>query len=489
MLLVGAPPPRRWAPGAARAGPGTGAHAGGGGAARAQRLPARATQQQQQQQHQPQDTLNAPRPREHLRVLRYPNGDERVIRYPAYAQDADGTATSASARAASVAAAAAPPPTATPAKQPAPPSSRAAPAAGSGDSGTAGGGGGGGGSSGLASSSLDDYLSWDVTGLWSSSTARPEAPSSPDAPPQPSPSMPPAAADAPSNDATSEAAAPPTEHLSDADYLESLFAAAYATEKQQPKPLAPRGTSSRPATAATTPAAPSKPPTNDDPSPPLPAGTYQVLTGCPWPVPRPLYTLALRGSASAAAAALASRLRRQQDEAAAANNAADDDADAGGDQDRVGSTYTLSVRTRDRGAADDLARALGKAADWAAHMDVGARRDGVVAFASERDARRYAALLERPASAEEPGGGHSGVAVARVDSHALFRAAADVQSVVVYLPPCGGGGAGFEAAAGGDSDSGSGSDGSGSSSGGESSGESGGTVPRPHQLAAALLRG
>jgi hypothetical protein len=431
-------------------------------------LPRRATQQQTNH-----SDLLPSRPREHLRVLRYPNGDERVIRYPDYAPD-DGAGRAAAAASSSATAPAAP--------AALPSASRAAPAAGSGDSGPAASGGSSGSSSGPASASLDDYLSWDVTGLWSSSTARPQAP------PSSSSSSSSAAAAAPSTaaPADADAAGPAAEtgaadataeppRLSDAEYLESLFAAAYnppPSEQKQQQVLAPRGTSSRPAAAAA--AAAAAAPASITPAPaqtkeeqPLPSGTYQVLEGCPWPMPRPLYTLALRGSASAAAAALASRLHRKR---YGADGGGDDDEDesAAADDDRVGSTYTLSVRTRDRGAAGDLARALGKGAEWAARMDVGARRDGVVAFGSERDARRFAALLERPASADEPGGGHSGVAVARVDSHALFRAAADVRSMVVYLPPCGG-------------DDGSSNDDD------DQQSSSGRTVPRPHQLAAALL--
>jgi len=442
--------PRRWCAG------GAGPPAVAGAGRRAPVPPARAMQNQSS----PAATPNKQQqPREHLRVLRYPNGDERVIRYPAYvAEDAGGARPSPSAASAASAATATTTTT----------TARAAPAAGSGDSGSSGMGGG------VASASLDDYLSWDVTGLWSSSSARPEAPSGgggggggssieqrdeeeqQDQQPQEED-------EAPSSSAAADRRRSKQQQQSDADYLESLFAAAYAQ-----RPAMPKGMSSRP----TTQAAPGASDGTASPSP-LPAGTYQVLTGCPWPVPRPLYTLALRHSASAAAAALASRLHPPQQ---------DDDGNAAAstspDEDRVGSTYTLSVRTRDHGAADDLARALGKGRDWAARMDVGSRRDGVVAFASERDARRFAELLEAPADGDQPGGGHSGVAVARVDSHALFRAADDVKSVVVYLPPCTKGGA--EGAAGEATTSASDDDGDAAAACGR--------MPRPHELAAALLR-
>jgi hypothetical protein len=477
----------------------TGAPAVAGAPADRRAVPtARAMQQQHQQQSPPSETP-ASRPREHLRVLRYPNGDERVIRYPAYAAE-DGVGARASAATAAAGGAAATTTTAsaaTSAATTATTQARPAPAAGSGDSSNSGismGGGGGGG--GVASASLDDYLSWDVTGLWSSSSARPQVSNSGAAPPTsaaaaaPHPPLRPAeekegdeeAAAGPAaeaDDATTASSPPADRPLSDADYLESLFAAAYAS----PQAAAPathtpappkRGTSSRPQ--------PQPQQAAEVGEGALPAGTYQVLTGCPWPVPRPLYTVALRHSASAAAAALASRLHPPQQPQEGGSGKPSVDANA--DDDRVGSTYTLSVRTRDRGAADDLARTLGKGPDWAARMDVGSRRDGVVAFGSERDARRFAALLESPG---EPGGGHSGVAVARVDSHALFRATGDVKSVVVYLQPCtrlGGAGGGAGGGASTDEDGGA-SD----TDDGATASSSAGRVPRPHELAAALLRG
>lgn len=53
-------------------------------------------------------------------------------------------------------------------------------------------------------------------------------------------------------------------------------------------------------------------------------------------------------------------------------------------------------------------------------------RDGVVAFESDVDAERFASMLE-----EE---GHSGVLVAQVDSHRLFRMATELAALVVLLP-------------------------------------------------------
>ncbi|KAF8072841.1 PARP16 [Scenedesmus sp. PABB004] len=123
--------------------------------------------------------------------------------------------------------------------------------------------------------------------------------------------------------------------------------------------------------------------------------TYEVLRGCPWVLPRPLFVLALRERGAAL-----------EDEG-------------------VRATYTLRTKVQQEGAAEALAQLLNKQ-HLAGALDVAEMRDGVVAFEAPGDADSFAGLLE-----EE---GHSQVLVAEVDSHKLFRMATDVRALVVLLP-------------------------------------------------------
>jgi hypothetical protein len=122
--------------------------------------------------------------------------------------------------------------------------------------------------------------------------------------------------------------------------------------------------------------------------------SYQILHGCPWVLPRPLYVLTCKGKGSDA------------------------------DQD-IRSMYTLRTKVQQEGAADALAKLL-KKQHLADALEVAEMRDGVVVFEFDVDADRFASMLE-----EE---GHSQVAVAEVDSHRLFRTVSDVQGLVVLLP-------------------------------------------------------
>lgn len=140
--------------------------------------------------------------------------------------------------------------------------------------------------------------------------------------------------------------------------------------------------------------------------------SYELLEGCPWPAPRPLFLLATPAAGDS------------------------DEGDAGATH----THRTLLPRADIEGEMDSL---LGgrRRQDGSPLIRCGQIVDGVVAFEDEGSAERYGAMLEE--------GGAAGVAVARCDSHALFRAVRDARGVVVFLRP-----APF--------------------------------VPRPHQLAAAL---
>lgn len=121
---------------------------------------------------------------------------------------------------------------------------------------------------------------------------------------------------------------------------------------------------------------------------------YQVLHGCPWVLPRPVFVLACKGPGAAA-------------------------------EDDIRNTYTLRTKVEQEGAADALAKLL-KKQHLSDVLEVAEMRDGVVAFEAAADADRFASKLE-----EE---GHSQVMIAEVDSHKLFRMVSDVRALVVLLP-------------------------------------------------------
>lgn len=138
--------------------------------------------------------------------------------------------------------------------------------------------------------------------------------------------------------------------------------------------------------------------------------SYEILQGCPWPVPRPLYVIAARQPGSDA-----------------------------------GLTHTLRTRLPLTDVENELTRVLrGKAAADAGNPLIRCSEmvDGVVTFETEEEAERYGELLEQGGTAE-------GVAVARCDSHELFRSVQGVKGAVVLV-------------------------------------RKGGKVPFPHQLASAL---
>ncbi|KAG2454261.1 hypothetical protein HYH02_001293 [Chlamydomonas schloesseri] len=119
--------------------------------------------------------------------------------------------------------------------------------------------------------------------------------------------------------------------------------------------------------------------------------SYQILTGSPWLLPRPLFVLAQE-----------SVLHEGQ-----------------------GSLYTLQTRINQEGAMDELAAVLKRPALSSA-LSFSRMKDGVLAFDRAEDAARFATCLE----ADLPGE----VQVMEVDSRQLFLLTADSQAVVVYLP-------------------------------------------------------
>jgi len=146
--------------------------------------------------------------------------------------------------------------------------------------------------------------------------------------------------------------------------------------------------------------------------------SYEILQGCPWPVPRPVYVLAARQPGNEA-----------------------------------GLTHTLRTRLPLSDVEDELTKLL----RGPTHVDSTGKKkkpliscselvDGIVTFEAEDDAERYGQLLEESGTADS-------VAVARCDSHELFRDVQGVQGAVVLLR------------------------------------RTGGKVPLPHQLASALRGG
>ena len=122
--------------------------------------------------------------------------------------------------------------------------------------------------------------------------------------------------------------------------------------------------------------------------------SYEILQGCPWPAPRPLYVLAARQPGSEA-----------------------------------GLTHTLRTRLALGDVENELTRLLrGKQASESLDPLIRCSQmvDGVITFESEGDAERYGELLEQSGTAE-------GVAVARCDSHELFRNVQGAKGAVVLL--------------------------------------------------------
>ncbi|KAK9817731.1 hypothetical protein WJX72_001359 [[Myrmecia] bisecta] len=120
-------------------------------------------------------------------------------------------------------------------------------------------------------------------------------------------------------------------------------------------------------------------------------GSYEILEGSPWVQSRPVFVLAVQQTGRDSSAA-----------------------------------YTLRTRVSRPKAEDELTKVLGRTRpDGSSLLRVEELLDGVVMFESEDDAERFGGLLEAD--------GHCDMLVARCDSHALFRMAGDVRSLVVLL--------------------------------------------------------
>lgn len=121
-------------------------------------------------------------------------------------------------------------------------------------------------------------------------------------------------------------------------------------------------------------------------------GSYEILRGCPWPVPRPLYVLSVAQGSSDA-----------------------------------GLTHTLRTRLPRADLENEITRVLGnrRRENGDPLIQCGELTDGVVAFDSEEQAQEYGAHLEDSGALE--------VSVAQCDSHELFRGINEVKAVVVLM--------------------------------------------------------
>ncbi|KAG2426735.1 hypothetical protein HXX76_012793 [Chlamydomonas incerta] len=120
--------------------------------------------------------------------------------------------------------------------------------------------------------------------------------------------------------------------------------------------------------------------------------SYQILTGSPWLLPRPLFVLAQE-----------SLLHEGQ-----------------------GSLYCLQTRiSQEEGAMDELAAVL-KRPGLASRLSHSRLKDGVLAFDRAEDAARFATCLEADLAGE--------VQVMEVDSRQLFLLTGDAAALVVYMP-------------------------------------------------------
>ncbi|GLC45704.1 hypothetical protein PLESTF_000471300 [Pleodorina starrii] len=119
-------------------------------------------------------------------------------------------------------------------------------------------------------------------------------------------------------------------------------------------------------------------------------GSYQLLTGSPWLLPRPLFVLTQQQAATGQA-----------------------------------TLYCLQARIQHEEVQDELAMVL-KRPSLAGALSFSRMKDAVVAFDRAEDAARYATCLEADLPDE--------VDVMEVDSRQLFLLTGDVDAVVAYLP-------------------------------------------------------
>lgn len=128
--------------------------------------------------------------------------------------------------------------------------------------------------------------------------------------------------------------------------------------------------------------------------------SYEILTGCTWPVPKPLYILAsctLQDSDTSMTHTLRTRIPRTDLE------------------NELNKVLNRRNKKHNRSLSDQY-EPLIRCSEIV---------DGVVAFEDDSDAERYGQLLEE--------NGTLGVTVARCDSHELFRNVREAKGVVIYL--------------------------------------------------------
>ncbi|GFR53109.1 hypothetical protein Agub_g15824 [Astrephomene gubernaculifera] len=165
--------------------------------------------------------------------------------------------------------------------------------------------------------------------------------------------------------------------------------------------------------------------------------SYQILTGSPWLLPRPLYVLALRQppppsppppppSQQPWGGALWTHHHHQEPQQQQHLPPPDPQEVATGDAAQL---YWLPTRTVMQEEQQELAAVL-KRPSLSLSLSLSALRDGVVAFGAAEDAARFATCLE----AEQQAAGQQ-VDVMEVDSHQLFRLTGQVGALVVYLAP------------------------------------------------------
>lgn len=119
--------------------------------------------------------------------------------------------------------------------------------------------------------------------------------------------------------------------------------------------------------------------------------SYEILLGCPWAKPRPLYVLA--------------------------------DVKSGNGE--SGMTYTLRTRLPLSNVEFELNRLLRPGTDSEPIIECSELVDGVVAFEDDADAEQYGDLLAAA------GSGH--FSIAECNSHEMFRTACELKSAVILL--------------------------------------------------------
>ena len=130
------------------------------------------------------------------------------------------------------------------------------------------------------------------------------------------------------------------------------------------------------------------------------AESYSILEGCPWPIPRPLFILAL----------------------APLKGIKINDATA-----EASKAYMLRVRLPRTDIEEEITRLLGRRRpDGSNLIDCSELKDGIVAFENEVSAEQFAIMVEET----KPG---MKLEMVECSSHALFRMVKETSAVVVLI--------------------------------------------------------